>query len=222
MTRAQIADYIDHTLLKPEATFAQVEQICTEACEHRFKTVCVNSRFVKYCVEALAGSNVAVCTVVGFPLGAACTKAKVAETLQAISDGAMEIDMVLWIGGVLSDQFEIVKEDICEVANVCRDADSQLKVILETAMLNESQIVAACGQCVKAGAHWVKTSTGFGPGGATVDVVRIMHREVTAHGLKVKASGGIRTLADFEKMIAAGAERIGTSNGLAILNEAGM
>ena len=219
MTAEQLAAFIDHTILKPEATLEQVEKLCAEAQEFRFKTVCVNPRFVSRCAVLLEGSGVAVCTVIGFPLGATSTESKVAECLQAVADGATEIDMVLWIGGLIGGRNADVEFDIHAVADACRRSGASLKVIFETAMLTEDQIITACGLCVRAGAKWVKSSTGFGPGGATVEAVKIMHREVSAHGLKVKASGGIRTLADFNKMIEAGAERIGTSSGVGIVNE---
>jgi deoxyribose-phosphate aldolase len=219
MTKSEAAAFVDHTLLKPEATAAQVDKLCDEAREYNFKAVCVNARFVAQCAKKLEGSGVTVCTVVGFPLGATSTESKVAEALQAIHDGATEIDMVLWIGGMQSGEYAAVEHDIRAVADACRRAGASLRVIFETAMLTEEQIIKACELCVKAKAQWVKTSTGFGPGGATLEAVAIMHREVAQHGLKVKASGGIRTLADFEKMIAAGAERIGTSSGAAILRE---
>lgn len=219
MTREQAAAFIDHTLLKAEATAAQIEKLCDEAAQHKFKTVCVNSRFVKKCAERLQDSGVTVCTVVGFPLGAMSTEAKLAEATRAIADGASEVDMVLWIGGLLSGEDDLVANDIGELAYACRERGAALKVIFETAALSEPQIVRGCQLSIVAGAHWVKTSTGFGSGGATVEAVRLMHREVATHGLKVKASGGIRTLADFERMIEVGAARIGTSSGVAILNE---
>lgn len=219
MTRDQAAAFIDHTLLKAEATAAQIEKLCDEAVHYKFKTVCVNSRFVKSCAKRLQGSGVTVCTVVGFPLGAMSTEAKLAEATLAIADGASEVDMVLWIGGLLSGDDDLVANDIGQLAYACRERGAVLKVILETAVLSKPQIVRACRLCIVAGAHWVKTSTGFGAGGATVEAVKLMHREVASNGLKVKASGGIRTLADFERMIEAGAERIGTSSGVAILNE---
>ncbi len=219
MTRELVVSLIDHTLLKPDATPAQVVTLCDEAREYSFKTVCVNSRFVAQCKRELAGSGVEVCSVVGFPLGAMSTQAKVAECLQAVSDGATEVDMVLWIGGLLSGEDKTVEHDIRAVSDACRRMGTQLKVIFETAMLSDEQIVTACKLSVNAGAQWVKTSTGFGPGGATVEAVRLMHREVVAHGLKVKASGGVRTLAALTKMVDAGAERIGTSSGLAIVRE---
>ncbi len=219
MTAEQLAAYIDHTILKPEATLDQVEKLCAEAREYRFKTVCVNPRFVRQCAELLEGSGVAVCAVVGFPLGATSTESKVAECLQAVSDGATEIDMVLWIGGLVGGKHAEVEFDIHAVADGCRRSGASLKVIFETAILTDEQIVVGCKLCVQAGAKWVKTSTGFGPGGATVEAVKIMHCEVSAHGLKVKASGGIRSLADFNKMIEAGAERIGTSSGVGIVKE---
>ncbi|MBK6766453.1 MAG: deoxyribose-phosphate aldolase [bacterium] len=219
MTVEQLAAYIDHTLLKPEATRAQVRTLCDEAMQYEFKAVCVNSVFVKDCASLLKGTNVAVCTVVGFPLGAMSTEAKREECRIACGEGAREIDMVLWIGGLLSGADDLVAQDIGELGYLCRERGAELKVIFETAMLSEAQIARACELSITAGAHWVKTSTGFGPGGATVDAVRIMHREVSAHGLKVKASGGIRTLKDVRAMVDAGAERIGTSSGVAIVKE---
>lgn len=219
MTPQQLAAYIDHTILKPEATPSQVRALCDEAKEYGFKTVCVNSRFVKECASHLKGSGVAVCSVVGFPLGAMSTEAKLAECRIACAEGATEVDMVLWMGGLLGGEDGLVAKDISELGYLCREQGAQLKVIFETAMLNEAQIVRACELSITSGAHWVKTSTGFGPGGATIEAVKIMHREVAPHGLKVKASGGIRTLKDLRAMIEAGAERIGTSSGVAIVKE---
>lgn len=219
MTREQLASYIDHTALKPEVTPEQVKKLCREALEYSFKTVCVNSRFVSLCAAELKDSSTAVCSVVGFPLGAMSTEAKVAECLLAVDNGATEIDMVLWIGGLLSGEFRDVEFDIRALADSCRRSGAELKVIFETALLSEALIVSACDLSVRAGAQWVKTSTGFGSGGATIEAVSRMHGEVSPHGLKVKASGGIRTLADVQKMIAAGAERIGTSSGVAIMGE---
>ncbi|NUO17827.1 deoxyribose-phosphate aldolase [bacterium] len=219
MSPEQAAAYIDHTLLKPEATAQQIMQLCDEAKGFRFKTVCVNPRFVRLCAAELQATDVLVCTVVGFPLGATSTESKVAECLQAVSDGASEIDMVLWIGGLKSGAERDVQYDIRAVADACRRSGAVLKVILETAALSVSEISVACRLSIEAGASWVKTSTGFGPGGATIEAVKLMHNAVASHGLKVKASGGIRTLDDMRKMIEAGAERVGTSSGVAILNE---
>ncbi len=220
MNRLEIAARIDHTLLKPEATPAQVARLCSEAAHANFKTVCVNPRFVAQCAEALRGTPVGVCTVIGFPLGANDTRIKVAEARLALDDGATELDMVLWVGGVIGGELATVERDIRALREVCQGR-AELKVILETALLNETQIVAACEATVQAGAQWVETSTGFGPGGAKVAGVRLMRQSVEAHGLRVKASGGIRTLADFEKMCDAGAQRIGTSSGVSILAELG-
>ncbi|MCB9365937.1 MAG: deoxyribose-phosphate aldolase [Calditrichaeota bacterium] len=219
MTREQAASFIDHTILKPEATEDQVRKLCAEAREFQFKSVCVNSRFVSLCAEQLKGSPVLVCAVAGFPLGAMSTEAKLAEARIALRDGARELDMVLWVGGLLSGEENKVREDIAALAKLCRAEGAALKVIFEISLLNSEQIVHACEISVQAGAHWVKTSTGFGSGGATLEAVERMHRTVHDKGLKVKASGGIRTLADFEKMVSAGAERIGTSSGVAILRE---
>ena len=219
MTVDSLASMIDHTLLKPEATPDQVKELCAEARRHRFKTVCVNSRYVPLCRSALLGSGVEVCTVVGFPLGSSETMTKVHEALRAIEAGAIEIDMVLWIGGLIAGEDQAVEEDIRAVADAVRSRDAVLKVIFETCSLDKVQIRRACEISIKSGAHWVKTSTGFGSGGATVEVVRLMAGEVHLHGLKVKASGGIRTLADARNMIEAGAERLGTSSGVKIIEE---
>ncbi len=220
MTLDQLAGMIDHTLLKPEATCEQVARICREALDFRFASVCVNSRFVSLVGAALQGSSVRCCSVVGFPLGAGKTEAKVEETRQAISDGAQEIDMVLWVGGMKSNQDKDVFKDIAEVARTCKEGDAILKVILETACLTDEEIVRACKLCIDAKADFVKTSTGFGPGGATIEAVRLMSDTVKSAGLGVKASGGIRNHKDALCMIEAGATRLGASAGVSIIKEA--
>lgn len=206
--------FIDHTLLKADATILSIETLCNEAIEHNFASVCVNPAHVAYCSEKLRGTDVKVCTVVGFPLGATTTSTKVAETSQAIIDGASEIDMVINIGALKSRDNDFVENDIRQVVKAAKG--STVKVIIETCLLTEEEKVLACQLSVAAGAHFVKTSTGFGTGGATVDDVKLMANTVVDKCL-VKASGGVKTLEDMEKMIAAGASRIGTSNGVALI-----
>jgi deoxyribose-phosphate aldolase len=220
MTAEQLAGMIDHTLLKPEATPEQVDNICREALEYRFASVCVNSRFIPQVAAALKGSGVKACSVIGFPLGAVTTWTKIAEAKGAIQDGAKEIDMVLWVGGLKSGRDEEVLSDIAAVVRACKERGAILKVILETACLTNEEILRACELSVKAKADFVKTSTGFGPGGATVEAVRLMSDAVKSAGLGVKASGGIRTFDDAMKMTAAGATRIGASSGVNIVNDA--
>ncbi|MEI7643466.1 MAG: deoxyribose-phosphate aldolase [Chloroflexales bacterium] len=214
-----VAGYIDHTLLKPEATPDQVEQLCAEAAQHRFASVCVNPAYVPLCVRLLNGTPVAVCTVVGFPLGATTTETKVFEATQAIANGARELDMVIAVGQLRAGRYPEVAKDIQQVVDACHAQGALVKVIIETALLNDEQKVVACLLAARAGADYVKTSTGFAGGGASAADIALMHRAV-GPGLGVKASGGIRTLADAQAMIAAGATRIGASAGVAIVREA--
>ncbi|EMT50754.1 MULTISPECIES: deoxyribose-phosphate aldolase [Brevibacillus] len=207
--------YIDHTLLKPDATAAMIDKLCAEAREHDFASVCVNPYWVKRSAELLAGTDVKVCTVIGFPLGANSTAAKAAETRDAIANGATEVDMVLNIGALKSGDLEAVKQDVAAVKEACGDV--LLKVILETGLLTEEEKVTACKLCVEAGADYVKTSTGFGPGGATVEDIALMRKTVGPE-VGVKASGGVRDRAAALAMIEAGATRIGASSGIAIVN----
>jgi len=216
-----MARLIDHTILKPEATRAQVEQICQQALAHGFASVCVNPYWVPLVAAELAGSDVSVCTVVGFPLGATSTAAKVAETGITLGDGAREIDMVLNVGALRSGDLDIVQRDIAAVVEAAHGGGAIVKVILETALLEDAQKLSACRLAVTAGADFVKTSTGFAASGATVEDVALM-REAVGPALGVKASGGIRTLADVERMVAAGATRIGTSAGVAIVEAAAL
>lgn len=218
MTVSNLASIIDHTLLKPEATASDIDRLCREALEAGFAAVCVNPWWVSRAADRLKGSGVQVCTVVGFPLGATTTEAKAAETVRAVADGASEIDMVMNIGAFKSGDRQGVEEDIRRV--VLAAEGRTVKVILETGLLDEEEIRLACELAKAGGAHFVKTSTGFGPGGATVEAVRIM-RETVGREMGVKASGGIRNLAAAKKMISAGANRIGTSSGVAILGESG-
>jgi deoxyribose-phosphate aldolase len=214
-----IASLIDHTILKPEATRADVVKICREARQYNFASVCVNPYWVPLVKAELAGSPVKVCTVVGFPLGATSTEAKVAETAAALRAGAQEIDMVINVGALRSGDHEAVKLDIQQVVRVSHEAGAIVKVILETALLDDNQKAVACTLCKLAGADFVKTSTGFGPSGATAHDVALM-REVVGPGIGVKASGGIRTLADLRTMTAAGATRIGASASVKIVEAA--
>ncbi|NPV65605.1 MAG: deoxyribose-phosphate aldolase [Anaerolineae bacterium] len=211
---------IDHTLLKPDATTDQIAHLCAEAREYHFASVCVNPSYVRYCAELLTDvPDVAVCTVIGFPLGAHTPTAKVFEALQAIADGASELDMVINIGAIKSQDWLLVREDVDSVVSVARAGGALCKVILETALLTDDEKIRACEVCRDAGADFVKTSTGFGPGGATVEDVALMRR-IVGPEMGVKASGGIRTYADARQMIAAGATRIGASAGVQIIREA--
>ena len=217
---AALAALIDHTLLKPEATPAQVEALCGEALEHRFASVCVNSRYVRLCMRELLGSGVLVCTVAGFPLGATSTVAKVEETHQAVRSGANEVDMVLAIGDLKAGDDRAVREEIARVSEVCHSRGAICKVIIETALLEDEEKVRACRLAVAAGADFVKTSTGFAHGGATVYDVLLM-RHTVGERVGVKAAGGIRTLEDAFKMLVAGATRLGASAGVRLVEEAG-
>jgi deoxyribose-phosphate aldolase len=209
--------YIDHTLLKPEATRAQIESLCQEAREHNFKAVCVNPYWVKYAHELVFGSEVTVCTVVGFPLGATPTKNKLAETQLALTEGAREIDMVLNIGALKDKDDDVVREDIKTLADLCHEKDALLKVIFETCLLSDEEIERASKLSVEAGADFIKTSTGFNSEGATLEAVTLM-RKAGGPDIGVKASGGVRSKEDALKMIEAGATRIGTSSGIKIVS----
>lgn len=208
--------FIDHTLLKPGATSEQIEKIINEAKEHHFASVCVNPCWVKKCSLELKGSGVNVCTVIGFPLGATSTHAKVEETKQAIKDGATEIDMVINIGKLKELDFNYVENEIRLIKKTCKKLI--LKCIIETCLLTDDEKVKACQLAKLAGADFVKTSTGFSTGGATVDDVRLM-RETVGPDMGVKASGGVKTHEDMVKMIEAGANRIGTSAGVSLISE---
>lgn len=207
---------IDHTLLKADARKDQIVTLCNEAKEYDFASVCVNSGWVSLCKELLEGSDVKVCTVVGFPLGAMSTAAKAFEAKQAVADGADEIDMVLNIGALKDGNDELVQKDIEAVVEAI--SGKCIKVILETCLLNKDEIVRACKLCMNAKADFVKTSTGFSTSGATVEDVKLM-KDTVKDQCKVKAAGGVRTFADMEAMIAAGADRIGTSKGIQLLDQ---
>ena len=217
----RLASMIDHTLLKPEATRAQVEQVCDEAKQHGFASVCVNPTHVRLCAQRLKGSPVKVCTVVGFPLGATLSKVKAFETQQALEAGATEIDMVINIGALKSRDNDLVARDLAAVVRAAHAGNALVKVIIEAALLSDDEKITACQLAQSAGADFVKTSTGFGPGGATVEDVALMRRAV-GPAMGIKAAGGIRTLADAQKMIAAGATRIGASASVKMMAEAGM
>jgi len=214
-----LAGAIDHTLLKPDATAAEIDRLCDEARTHRFASVCVNGTWARRCAEILAGSGVAVCCVVGFPLGASVTEVKAYEARRAIEDGACEIDMVLNVGALKSGDKEFVRRDIAAVAETCHRLGAKLKVILENALLTDAEKVTACQLAVAAGADFVKTSTGFSKGGATVKDVALM-RSVVGPALGVKAAGGIRDKKDAAELIAAGATRLGASASVAIVSGA--
>jgi deoxyribose-phosphate aldolase len=216
-----LASMIDHTLLKPEASRAQVEQLCDEAKQYGFASVCVNPVYVKLCAQRLKGSPVKVCTVVGFPLGATLPEVKAFETQQALDAGATEIDMVINIGALKDRDNDLVARDMAAVVRAAHAANAPVKVILETALLTDDEKLTACQLAQSAGADFVKTSTGFGPGGATAEDVALMRRAV-GPTMGIKAAGGIRTLADAQKMIAAGATRIGASASVKIIAEAGL
>ena len=214
-----IAQLIDHTLLRPEAMHEDIRQLCREARENNFATVCVNGYWVPLAVSQLVGSEVKVCAVIGFPLGAMSTEAKAAETEDALRAGAQEIDMVQNVGLLRGGEEEEVQEEIALIAAVCHRAGAILKVILENSLLTDDQKATACSLAKEAGANFVKTSTGFGASGATAQDVALMRRTV-GPAMGVKASGGIRTLDDLLKMLDAGATRIGASAGLKILESA--
>jgi deoxyribose-phosphate aldolase len=215
-----LSHMIDHTLLKPEATQDEIARLCYEARKHGFASVCVNPANVKLCAELLKGSDVLICTVVGFPLGATSIESKVFEAQKAIRDGATEVDMVINVGALKSHDYQLVQRDIASVAHVCHGDDAILKVIIEAALLSDEEKVAGCQIAKVAGADFVKTSTGFGPGGATAEDVALMRR-VVGPKMGVKAAGGIRTYADAQRMIAAGASRIGASASVKIVGGAG-
>ena len=216
----KVVKLIDHTLLKPEATDEEIKKLCEEAAKYGFYSVCVNPTWVAKAKALLRGSTVKVCAVVGFPLGAQSPEIKILEARRAIREGAQEIDMVINIGALRSKDDLLVARDIRGVVEVCQEGRAKSKVILETALLNDEEKVRACQLSMKAGADFVKTSTGFSKGGATVEDIALMARTVAPRKLGVKASGGVRTYADLLKMVAAGATRVGSSNSVKILEEA--
>jgi deoxyribose-phosphate aldolase len=214
-----IAGFIDHTLLKQDATQAQIVQLCAEARAYQFASVCVNPVHVALCGQLLRGSGVDVCTVIGFPLGATITAVKVFETCEVIDLGAAEVDMVIDIGALKSQNYAAVVGDITAVTEAAHSKQALVKVIIETALLTDEEKVIACQLAQAAGADFVKTSTGFSSAGATAEDVALMRRTVGPE-MGVKAAGGVRSLSDAQAMIAAGATRIGASAGIAIVEEA--
>jgi deoxyribose-phosphate aldolase len=216
MATTNIAAMIDHTLLKPEATRQQIESLCQEAKEYKFASVCVNPTWVSTAKELLQGSDVMVCTVIGFPLGATTSETKAFETKNAIDHGADEVDMVINIGALKDHNDELVEKDIRAVVEAAK-GKAHTKVIIETSLLNKEEKIRACELSVKAGADFVKTSTGFSTGGATAEDIALM-RQTIGPDLGVKASGGVRSTEDVQKMIEAGATRIGASSSIAIVN----
>lgn len=217
MKRSTLASYIDHTVLKPDTKESDVIKLCREALEYKFASVCINPSYVKLANSFLAGTEVKVCTVVGFPLGATTSETKAFEAAKAIEEGASEIDMVINVGALKSGKLELVEEDIRAVANACK-GKALLKVIIETCLLTDEEKVTACQLSKKAGADYVKTSTGFSTGGATPEDIALMRRTVGSE-MGVKASGGVRTLEAALKMIEAGASRIGSSSSVAMISE---
>jgi len=217
MTRKEIAKFIDHTLLRSSATPADIKKICDEALKYSFASVCVNSYYVKLCKEYLKESNIKVATVIGFPLGANTLKTKVFEAKEAFENGADEIDMVINIGAMLSGNTDYVYEEIKSIVDVAKEYSNKIvKVIIETSELDNEKKIEACKIAAAAGADYVKTSTGFSKSGAKYEDILLMRKAVGSK-VKIKASGGIRTFEDALLMIQAGASRIGTSNGVAIV-----
>lgn len=214
LTAKEMAKYIDHTLLKQDATRAQVKKVCDEAKAYGFASVCVNPCYVKYVSEQLAGEDVAACCVIGFPLGATSPAMKASECALAVADGAQEVDMVVNVGAIKSGEWDAVREDIAKVVE--QKGAAKLKVIIETCLLTDEEKVKVCEIAKEVHADFVKTSTGFSSGGATAHDVALM-RATVGDALGVKASGGIRTLEDTLKMIEAGASRIGASAGVKIV-----
>lgn len=219
LDRVPVTRLIDHTLLKPEATPAQVDRVCDEALEFGFASVCVHSSFVRRVADRLRDSDVLACSVVGFPFGTNLTSVKACEARQAIAAGAREVDMVIPIGLLKAGEFGLVAEDLVDVSRAAHAEGVLVKVILETVLLSEEEKVAACLLAAGTGIDFVKTSTGFAGGGATEADVALL-RQVVGEAMGVKAAGGIRTLDDARRMVAAGASRLGTSAGVKIAQEA--
>ncbi|WP_323611213.1 deoxyribose-phosphate aldolase [Erysipelothrix enhydrae] len=210
----KLSKYIDHTLLKQNATEAQIRVLCDEAKEYDFMSVCINPGFVSLCSELLSGTDVKVCTVIGFPLGANTTEVKVFETKNALDNGADEIDMVINVSALKDKKYDLIENEIRSIKAAC--SENILKVIIETCLLEDDEIVKVCELAVAAGADFVKTSTGFSTGGATFEAVKLM-KDTVKDQASVKASGGVRSQEDMESMIEAGATRIGTSSGVALV-----
>ena len=212
----KLSKYIDHTLLKADASLSAIEKLCEEAKEYDFKSVCVNSCNIQFCKKQLEGSDVLVCCVIGFPLGQMSLESKVFETEDAIRKGADEVDMVINIGRLKDKDYKYVTDEIRHIKKAC--GDKTLKVIIETCLLTKDEIVIACKCVMDAGADFVKTSTGFSTSGATFEDVKLM-KETVGDNCKIKAAGGVRSREDFEKMIELGADRIGTSSGTKLIEK---
>jgi len=219
LTSAQLAGYIDHTLLKQDATISQIETLCAEAAKYHFASVCVNATYAAICAKLLKDTGVKVCCVVGFPLGATLSSVKAFEAEQVIADGASEVDMVLNVGAMKSGNFTLVKNDVSAVVKAAHAGNALVKVIIETCLLTDEDKVKACQICKDAGADFVKTSTGFSTAGATIEDVALM-RKTVGPDMGVKAAGGVRSRDDVLAMIKAGATRIGTSGGVKIMEGA--
>lgn len=211
-----LAGMIDHTMLKPDATVSEIQKLCAEAKKYGFASVCINPGYVPLCAKLLQGTEVKVCTVIGFPLGATSTASKAFETEQAIRDGAQEVDMVINVGMLKSGDYEYIESDIFAVVSTARRYRVLSKVILETGFLNDEEKIQACVLCKRAGADFVKTSTGFGKGGATAGDIALMRR-IVGSAMGVKASGGVRSREDALTMVASGADRIGASASVKIV-----
>ena len=218
MSQAELAGYIDHTLLKPDAIESQFEQLCNEAVAYKFKSVCVNSSWVPYVAKKLRGTGVIICSVIGFPLGGMDTRSKAFEARSAIASGATELDMVLNVGALKSGNIKLVEEDIRAIKRACRST-TLLKVILETGLLTDAEKILACEIARKAGADFVKTSTGFSGTGATVQDIALMRR-IVGPSVGVKASGGIKTFDQAVALINAGANRLGCGSSIAVITGA--
>ncbi len=218
MSQAELAGYIDHTLLKPEAVEAQFEQLCAEAVSYKFKSVCVNSSWVPFVAKKLRGTGIAVCSVIGFPLGGMDTRSKAFEARSAMASGATELDMVINVGALKSGNLKLVEEDIRAIKRACRST-TVLKVILETGLLTDAEKILACEISKKAGADFVKTSTGFAGSGATVEDIALMRR-IVGPAMGVKASGGIKTFDQAVALIHAGASRLGCGASVAVVTGA--
>lgn len=215
-----LAGMIDHTLLKQDASYEQITKLCKEAAQYHFASVCVNTCYVPLAAKLLSGSDVKVCCVVGFPLGAATTRSKAEETREAVANGAKEVDMVINVGAIKSGDWKFVQNDIAQVVKTAAEGGAIVKVILETCLLTDDEKVRACKVSKEAGAAFVKTSTGFSKGGATAADIRLM-RNTVGPTMGVKASGGVKTYQDAMDMIQAGASRIGTSSGIEIAQHGG-
>ena len=218
ISQSDLAGLIDHTLLKPDAVELQFEQLCSEAVKYKFKSVCVNSSWVPFVAKKLRGTGIIVCSVIGFPLGGMDTRSKAFEARSAIASGATELDMVINVGALKSGNLKLVEEDIRAIKRACRST-TLLKVILETGLLTEAEKILACEISKKAGADFVKTSTGFAGSGATVEDISLMRR-IVGPGMGVKASGGIRTFDQAMALINAGASRLGCGASVAVITGA--